>query len=133
MTASPDAPEDAALVEGLAELSPEVESAAPGPEDERGIVLRLPAFEGPLDLLLHLIEREDLDVTLVSLLAVTEQYLARLRSAESMNVGALADFVAMGARLLLLKSRALLPREHQPEDDAAEEDAADPEALLAAL
>jgi segregation and condensation protein A len=51
-----------------------------------------------------------------------------------MNVGALADFVAMGARLLLLKSRALLPREDQPADDAgSEEDAADPEALVLAL
>jgi segregation and condensation protein A len=106
----------------------------PAEAPDAAIVLRLPAFEGPLDLLLHLIEREGLDITTVSLLAVTEQYLAQLRSTESMNVGALADFVAMGARLLLLKSRALLPREDQPAEDAAsEEDAADPEALVAAL
>jgi segregation and condensation protein A len=131
VTASPDAPRDAPA-EMIPDL-PQVESAETGSADERGFVLRLPAFEGPLDLLLHLIERDDLDITLVSLLAVTEQYLTRLRSAESMDVGALADFVAMGARLLLLKSRALLPREDQPDDDSAEEDAADPEALVAAL
>ncbi len=71
------------------------------------------AFEGPLDLLLHLIERDELDVTEVSLLQVTEQYLAYLRSADEINLGALADFVAIGARLLLLKSRALLPEDQQ--------------------
>ncbi|MFN8637937.1 MAG: segregation/condensation protein A [Dehalococcoidia bacterium] len=97
------------------------------------ILLKLPDFEGPLDLLLHLIEREDLDITAVSLLAVTEQYLAQLRSAESINIAALADFIAMGARLLLLKSRALLPREEAVEDGAPEEEEVDPEALVAAL
>ena len=69
------------------------------------------AFHGPLDLLLHLIERSELDITEVSLLKVTEQYLAYLRSTDEINLGALADFVAIGARLLLLKSRALLPTE----------------------
>jgi segregation and condensation protein A len=80
------------------------------------VPLRDGAFEGPLDLLLHLIERNELDVTEVSLLQVTEQYLRYLRAADEINVGALADFVAIGARLLLLKSRALLPvEEEEPE------------------
>jgi segregation and condensation protein A len=74
------------------------------------------AFEGPLDLLLHLIERNELDITEVSLLHVTEQYLTYLRSTEEINLGALADFVATGARLLLLKSRALLPIETDDSD-----------------
>ena len=92
----------------------------------------LPAFEGPLDLLLHLIEREELDVTEVSLLAVTEQYLHHLRTQEHINLGTLADFIAVGARLLLLKSRALLPREAQPEADP-EEEGDDVRALIEAL
>jgi segregation and condensation protein A len=99
--------------------------------EEPGFALRLPAFEGPLDLLLHLIEREELDVTAVSLLAVTEQYLAHLRSADRIDIGRLADFIAIGARLLLLKSRALLPREPGEEDGGAADDDAD--ALVAAL
>ncbi len=74
------------------------------------LAVKTPVFEGPLDLLLHLIEREDLDITAVSLVQVTDQYIAALRSAESIDMRALADFVAVGARLLLLKSRALLPR-----------------------
>jgi segregation and condensation protein A len=67
-------------------------------------------FEGPLDLLLHLIEKEDLDITAVSLVQVTDQYMAMLRSADQIDLRALADFVAVGAKLLFLKSRALLPR-----------------------
>ena len=99
--------------------------------DETGFRLELPAFEGPLELLLQLIEREELDVTEVSLLAVTEQYLHQIRSQEQIDVGALAEFIAIGARLLLLKSRALLPRD---ETAAEEEEAGDELAdLVAAL
>jgi segregation and condensation protein A len=72
--------------------------------------VKTPVFEGPLDLLLHLIEREDLDITTVSLIQVTDQYMAALRVPATIDLRALAEFVAVGARLLLLKSRALLPR-----------------------
>ncbi len=82
-------------------------------------VVKTPVFEGPLDLLLHLIEAENLDITTVSLVQVTDQYLAALRSGESLDLRALADFVAIGAKLLLLKSRALLPR--SPEEAAADD------------
>ena len=98
-----------------------------------GFALELPAFQGPLDLLLHLIEREELDVTEVSLVTVTEQYLGHLNSGERIDLGALASFISVGARLLLLKSRALLPRD---EDDALAGDDGeerDPQALIEAL
>jgi segregation and condensation protein A len=71
--------------------------------------LRIGDFEGPLDLLLHLIERDDLDITAVSLVAVADQYLDAIRTEAGFDPGALAEFVAIGARLLYLKSRALLP------------------------
>ncbi|MCC7363585.1 MAG: segregation/condensation protein A [Dehalococcoidia bacterium] len=73
--------------------------------------ISLPVFKGPLDLLLHLIERDDLDITAVSLVAVTDQYLAAIRTGQGFNAQALADFVAIGARLIYIKSRALLPRQ----------------------
>ena len=93
--------------------------------------LQLPVFEGPLELLLHLIEREELDITEVSLVAVTEQYLGHLSRRDHIDLGAIAAFISVGARLLLLKSRALLPRD---EEEAADEDEErDPEALLEAL
>jgi segregation and condensation protein A len=83
------------------------------------LAVKTPVFEGPLDLLLHLIEREELEITAVSLVQVTDQYIALLRAQDQIDLRALADFVAVGARLLLLKSRALLPRtaEQMAEDD----------------
>jgi len=84
--------------------------------------ITLPVFRGPLDLLLHLIERDDLDVTAVSLVAVTDQYLGAIRTGEGFDPGALAEFVAIGAKLIFLKSRALLPLPPKQAEDAAEED-----------
>jgi segregation and condensation protein A len=84
----------------------------------------LPVFAGPLDLLLQLIEREELEVTRISLAQVTDQFLGYLRILETLNLGDIADFIAIAARLLLIKSEALLPRpvERAPgeEDPGAE-------------
>ncbi len=93
-------------------------------ESATAFELRLSVFEGPLDLLLYLIEREELDITAVSLLQVTDQYLSYLRSGDQIDATALAEFVAIGARLLYLKSRALLPRppaDEEPEGDLGED------------
>lgn len=72
--------------------------------------VELPVFQGPLDLLLHLIEREELDITRVSLAQVTDQYLAHLRAMEGGELADIADFLVIAARLILIKSEALLPR-----------------------
>jgi segregation and condensation protein A len=94
--------------------------------------LELPVFNGPLDLLLHLIEREELDITALSLAQVTGQYLAQVRRMSEGQLEGLIDFIGVGARLLLIKSRALLPRPIVPLDgDEEEEDPA--EALLRQL
>lgn len=112
--------------------APAATAAPSDAEAEQGelFALDLPKFQGPLELLLHLIERRELDITEVSLVTVTEQYLAHVREGERIDLGALASFIAMGARLLLLKSRALLPRDPEDEDEA---DESDPQALLEAL
>lgn len=85
----------------------------------------IPVFEGPLELLLHLIERDDLDITAVSLVAVTDQYLKKVHERETVDPGALAEFVSIGAKLIFLKSKALLPRvevdDDEPEDDVGQE------------
>jgi len=70
----------------------------------------LDVFEGPLDLLLRLIEREELDITLVSLARVTDQYLDYLANLRERSAANLADFCAVAAQLLVIKSRVLLPR-----------------------
>jgi segregation and condensation protein A len=97
------------------------------------LAVKTSVFEGPLDLLLHLIEREDLDITAVSLVQVTDQYVAALRAPGAIDMRALADFVAVGAKLLFLKSRALLPRtpdQVQADDLEAEAIASDLTAQL---
>src|SRR5438874_10789193 len=83
------------------------------PEQEQArYVVRLPIFEGPLDLLLHLIEKRQMEITTISLVAVTDQYLAYLRQweAEDLPVANMAAFVSIAARLLFIKSQSLLPR-----------------------
>lgn len=71
--------------------------------------IKIEKFEGPLDLLLQLIEQQQLDITEVSLSSVTEQYLNYLNQAAELNPEELADFLVVAAKLLVIKSRALLP------------------------
>lgn len=85
----------------------------------------LPVFEGPLDLLLHLIEREELDITQVSLAQITNQYLEHLARLSERDPDNLADFLVVAAKLLLIKSRVLLPRPPStvaPDEDDVGED-----------
>jgi segregation and condensation protein A len=90
-------------------------------------VVHLPVFEGPLDLLLHLIEKRQMEITTISLMAVTDQYLAYLRQweAENLPLANMAAFVAIAARLLYIKSQSLLPRTTQEELSSEVESAAD--------
>ena len=70
--------------------------------------LHLETFDGPLELLLQLIEQRRLPITQVSLAQVADQYLAQVRALPALDADLLADFLAIAGKLLLLKSRALL-------------------------
>jgi segregation and condensation protein A len=83
--------------------------------------VQTPVYEGPLDLLLDLIERAELDITAVSLALVTDQYLAYINSMEELNADEISAFLVIAAKLLQIKSEALLPR--PPAREAGEEDA----------
>jgi len=87
--------------------------------------VRLEVFEGPLDLLLTLIRRQELEITAVSLAAVTDQYLAYLERLQEIDPGALASFLEVAAQLVLIKSRSLLPRPRREEVEDDEEDPAE--------
>jgi segregation and condensation protein A len=76
--------------------------------------VKLTVFEGPLDLLLQLIERRELDITTVSLAAVTDQYLEYIGVLANAEPDLLTDFLVIAARLILIKSQALLPRPPEP-------------------
>jgi segregation and condensation protein A len=91
--------------------------------------VRLPGFEGPLDLLLHLIERNQLEITAISIVAVTDQFISYLRTWDEPPLPRLAEFITMAARLLLIKSRSLLPRTGRPADDDEDDPLDDAEEL----
>lgn len=80
-----------------------------------------PVYEGPLDLLLNLIERAELDITALSLAMVTDQYLAYISTMEHLNADEISAFLVIAAKLLQIKSEALLPR--PPVREPGEEDA----------
>lgn len=80
---------------------------------------QLEQFSGPLDLLLSLIDEEKLDISEVSLSAVTEQYLNYLNQIENRKPEELADFLLIAARLLLLKSKKLLPQLDSEEEEGS--------------
>lgn len=83
-------------------------------------------FEGPLDLLLHLIEKEELDITQLALAQVTDEFLAYVETMRGrLDIEIVADFLVIAARLLWIKSQVLLPRPAQPaalvQEDPADE------------
>jgi segregation and condensation protein A len=73
------------------------------------IEIKTPVYEGPLDLLLELIERRKLLINDISLAAVTDEYIAKVGAMPQLPVGETAEFVSLAATLLLIKSRSLLP------------------------
>ena len=79
--------------------------------------LKLTAFEGPLDLLLHLIERDKVDIYDIPIAAVTEQYISYLRSMSEFDMEVASDFLVMAATLLDIKSRMLLPKVEKEEEE----------------
>ncbi len=80
----------------------------------------LPNFEGPLDLLLHLVKKAEVDIYEVSMSDITDQYMAYIESWEKFNLEIASEFLVMAAKLMELKSRELLPRNENV--DAKEED-----------
>lgn len=81
----------------------------------------LEKFQGPLGLLLQLIEKEELDITQVSLAKVADQYVSYIREAKNIKPDEMADFLVVAARLLLIKSKALLPYLYPEEEEEISE------------
>jgi segregation and condensation protein A len=89
--------------------------------------LQLPTFEGPLDLLLHLINKHELDVLDLPIAFVTERYLQYLKLLQELDLDVAAEYLLMAATLAHIKSKMLLPRAPNGQaDDAAQDEAADP-------
>lgn len=82
--------------------------------------IKLQQFEGPLDLLLSLIEEQKLNITDIALAEVTEQFLQYVKELEQIEATALADYLNIAAKLLVIKSKAILPSLEVAEDDEQE-------------
>lgn len=84
--------------------------------------IRLPVFEGPLDLLLFLIRKNEIDVYDIPIATVTDQYLKVLQEMKTLNLDVAGDFFVMAATLMYIKSRLLLPTPEQPAESPEEQD-----------
>ena len=96
-------------------------------EENNALTVRLDMFEGPLDLLLHLIKKNRLNITDIPIALITEQYLEYLKLMKVLNLDVAGEYLLMAATLLHIKSRMLLPVSAEGEE---EEDGVDPRAEL---
>jgi segregation and condensation protein A len=90
------------------------------------IQIRLDNFNGPLDLLLHLIKSNEMDITAIRIFEITEQYLSIIEEMKQLDLDVAGEFLLMAASLIQIKSRLLLPTS----DDISEEEETDPRAEL---
>jgi segregation and condensation protein A len=96
-------------------------NTAPKLAADAGVRFRLPIYEGPLDLLLHLLKRAELDPHEVTASVITEQYLAWLELLDQLNLDVAGEYLVMAATLLLIKSFAMLPHPELADTEEAEE------------
>jgi segregation and condensation protein A len=86
-------------------------------EDENAYKVSLPSFHGPLDLLLHLIKKNEVDIYDIPILLITDQFSAYLDAMEELDLEVAADYIYMAALLIHIKSKMLLPRDESPEGE----------------
>lgn len=92
------------------------------PVQDTDYKVRLEIFEGPLDLLLYLIKKDEIGIYDVSIERITKQYLNYLETFKMLNIELASEFIVMAANLMYIKSRELLPVSQQPPEEEAEED-----------
>ena len=84
--------------------------------------IKLDNFEGPMDLLCHLIEKNKMDVYDINLSEITDQYMDFLKEQEKFNLEIASEFLVMATTLLFLKSKNLLPKQEEEEEEITEEE-----------
>ena len=84
--------------------------------------IKVENFEGPLDLLCHLIEKNKLDIFEIKISDITDQYIEYINKMEQMNLEVTSEFLIMASTLLYLKSKTLLPKETEDEEELTEEE-----------
>ena len=94
-------------------------STTPSPEEYR---VKLDVFEGPLDLLLYLIRKEEVDIYDIPIERITQQYIAYLDLMRMLDLSIAGEFIVMAATLMMIKSRMLLPADERTAEDEEEEE-----------
>ena len=84
--------------------------------------IKLENFEGPLDLLCHLIDKNKMNINDISIAAITDQYIEYIKKMEEMNLEVTSEFLLMASTLIYLKSKSLLPKEVDDEEEISEEE-----------
>ena len=84
--------------------------------------IKLENFEGPLDLLCHLIDKNKMDIYDINLSQITDQYIEYINQMERMNLEVTSEFLVMSSTLLFLKSKHLLPKNEENEEEITEEE-----------
>ncbi len=84
--------------------------------------LRLDNFEGPLDLLCYLIDKNKMDIYQIEISKITDQYIEYLKEQEKLNLEVASEFLVMASTLILIKSKGLLPKENETEAELTEEE-----------
>jgi segregation and condensation protein A len=98
---------------------------------DEGYRVQLPVFEGPLDLLLHLVKKHELDIINIPIAFITEKYVAYIKLLDELNIDVASEYLVMAATLVHIKSRMLLPNAPSEEtDESSEADDVDPRAEL---
>lgn len=92
------------------------------PVESADYKVNLDIFEGPLDLLLYLIKKDEVDIYDISMERVTSQYLDFIETFKLLNINLASEFISMAANLMYIKSRTLLPKREQPPEEDADED-----------
>ncbi|MEM9016204.1 MAG: segregation/condensation protein A [Verrucomicrobiota bacterium] len=105
-------------------IEAEAEPSGERPAGSEGAYkVALDVFEGPMDLLLYLIKKDEIDIYDIPIESVTKQYMEYLETFKMLNIGLAGEFLVMAANLCYIKSRMMLPKHVQPpEEDADEED-----------
>ena len=84
--------------------------------------IKLENFEGPLDLLLHLVNQNQMDIYDINLNKITDQYLDYIKTMQELNLEITSEFLVMASNLLYIKSKKLLPKQEKIEDELTEEE-----------
>ena len=84
--------------------------------------IKIDNFEGPIDLLCHLIDKNKMDIYDINLSEITDQYIEYLKEQEKLNLEIASEFLVMASTLLYLKSKKLLPKQEEEEEELTEEE-----------